>query len=151
MNLRIGLPVLALVLVAAAVLYRFTRPPSFHERVDPLVTRIAQYRVLVEGCQDAIENNSSRLDSYDQQLDSLRSRVRALEQMDPRGVPMDSYETYLETFDEYNAAVPGWNERADTLQAQWTRCRAVTEMHNQLADSLRQLMAQRAAEAARER
>jgi hypothetical protein len=71
--------------------------------------------------------------------------------MDPRGVPADSYEAYLETFDAYNDAVPGWSERADTLQAQWRRCRDVTEVHNQLADSLRQLMAARAAEAARER
>lgn len=151
MNLRVGLPILAIVLVAAAVVYRFTRPPSFRERVEPLVERIAQYRVIVEGCQDALAQNSSRLDSYDDQLDSLRDRVRALEEMDPRGVPMDSYETYLESFDAYNAAVPGWAERADTLQAQWARCRAATEAHNQLADSLRTLMAQRAVEAARDR
>lgn len=151
MNLRIGLPVLAGVLIGAALLYRFTRPPSFHEQVEPLVSTITAYRAFADSCQNALDQGSSGLESYDDRLDSLRLRVRALERMDPRGVPTDSYEAYLETFDAYNDAVPGWSERADTLQAQWRRCRDVTEVHNQLADSLRQLMAARAAEAARER
>jgi hypothetical protein len=151
MNLRVGLPVLAGVLISAALVYRFTRPPSFRERVEPLVTHIAEYRTAVELCQNTLARNSRRLDSYDEQLDSLRLRVQALERMDPRGVPRDSYETYLESFDAYNAAVPGWAERADTVQAQYARCRAVTETHNRLADSLRSLMADRAREATRER
>lgn len=127
-------------LAGAVILYQLTRPAR---RVDPTATLRDTLHVLrsaADSCRSEIDESASRLQAFDARLDSLRSRVREYEAIDPRGVPADSYEVYLEAFDRYNESVPGWSERADTLRERWARCTDLTQTHNALADSLRQLL-----------
>lgn len=78
--------------------------------------------------------------AYDSRVDSLRSRVEELESLHPEGVPADSFDIYLEAFDDYNEAVEGWEGRVDALREERTECVEIVERHNQLSDSLRGIL-----------
>jgi hypothetical protein len=103
--------------------------------------QLALLRTSVDSCQAALPAEASVFEAFGQRADSLRARVRALEAIDPRGVPADSYRVYLDALERYNRTVDGWEPRADSLRARWDRCRDLTERHNLLADSLRRLAA----------
>lgn len=117
------------------------------DETEPLRDRLRELRAAADSCQASLAGDRLRLEAYDAHLDTLRERVRDLERMDPRGVPADSYQTYLRAFDQYNDSVAGWTARADTVRARWGRCRAVTEEHNALADSVRQMLIRQLEEA----
>jgi hypothetical protein len=141
----------ALIPVGAAILYLMGRPPRRADVNAPLLDTLGILRVLADSCRADLEEGSSELNDYDRRLDSLRSRVRHLEAIDPRGIPADSYDLYMRVFDEYNDSVPGWTSRADSLRASWTRCRDLAETHNALADSLRRLLVKQLQDAQRNR
>lgn len=121
--------------LATQRLVRATRPTDV---TAALRDSVLVLRAAAETCRRELDEGTASLDDYDARLDSLRERMRALEAIDPRGVPADSYRAYIDTFDEYNDSVPGWTAQADTLRAQWPRCRDITRSYNVLADSLRQ-------------
>lgn len=100
-------------------------------------SRLAELRAGVENCQAAVERERQAFDRYAASVDSLRTEVRHFEALDERGVPAARYDEYLETFDRYNDAIPGWEARADSLTAHAEACRELTLHHNELADSLR--------------
>ena len=106
--------------------------------VEGLRTRLAELRSGVGACRAALEREQSVFDRYRASVESLREDVREYETLDERGVPADQYEAYLETFDRYNESLPGWQARADSLQAHDDACRALTVRHNETADSLRE-------------
>lgn len=121
------------------------------DEIGPLRDELRVLRAATDSCRVALQGDAARMEAYDAHLDTMRARVRELESMDPRGVPADSYRIYLGAFDSYNDSVAGWSARADTVRARWERCRAVTETHNQLADSIRRLLIQQIEEAERRR
>jgi DNA repair ATPase RecN len=138
----------ALILIAATtVVLQVGRSGEREEPLAPLRDTLRVLRTTVESCQDSLTWNTSRLQADRERLDSLRARVRALEAMDPRGVPADSYATYLEIFDRYNDSVDSWTAEADTLDRKWTRCRDLTETHNELTDSLHRALVRQLEEA----
>lgn len=145
--------IVAFVLLAAGglVLHRVSRPPSFAEIIQPLRDTLRELRSAVEACQSGLEQDAAGFQRYEQGMDSLRSRVRELEAIDPRGVPADSYQSYLEAFDGYNDSVSRWSQRTDTLRLRWARCRELTESHNTLADSLSRVLVRQLEEAERAR
>lgn len=126
----------ALILVASRV-YRATRPPSPSEQLAPLREELALLRAAADSCTDAYAAMESRFRTYEARVDSLRRAVRDYESLHPDGVPGEEYPDYLETFDAYNEAVPHWEARTDSLEAQHDQCRLLTERHNALADSAR--------------
>jgi hypothetical protein len=137
---RAGPPLIltaVLVLVSAALFLILRAPERPRDPLDPLADSIRVLRAAADTCRTRIDEARTQLDRFDSQLDSLHARLRALERIDPRGIPSDSYAAYLETFDRYNDSVPGWTARADALRASWSRCRDLTALHNALADSLR--------------
>ena len=71
---------------------------------------------------------------------AMRARVDSFEALDPRGVPEDQYEAYMESFDNYNDSVAAWEERAGRLRTSEVACRTTIEDHNRLSDSLRAVL-----------
>ncbi|MGH7575503.1 MAG: hypothetical protein ACREM1_10335 [Longimicrobiales bacterium] len=120
--------------------HRLARPTRPQEVTATLRDTALTLRAAAETCGRALDQNTANFESYAARLDSLRERVRRLEAIDPRGVPADSYPAYIDTYDEYNDSVPSWSAQADTLRAQWARCRGITRSYNVLADSLRRWM-----------
>ncbi len=94
-------------------------------------------RAAADSCRAALESEEAQLLASNARLDSLKRVIDYYEALDPRGVPADSYEIYLETFNSYNSGVPVQTAAADSLQLHWQACRAITEQHNALADSAR--------------
>lgn len=117
------------------------------DEIAPLRENLRALRAAADSCRMALTGEEARLDAFDARLDSIRRRVRELESLDPRGVPADSYQTYLSAFDAYNDSVATWSGRADTLRSRWERCLAITEEHNELADSVRALLIRQLEEA----
>jgi len=136
-----------LLIAAAAVLLRIGRPGGRDEPLAPLRDTLRALRTTVESCQDSLTLDGARLEADRLRLDSMRARVRVLETIDARGVPADSYATYLEAFDRYNDSVDAWTARADTLDRSWKLCRELTETHNALTDSLHRALIRQLEEA----
>jgi DNA repair ATPase RecN len=144
MRVRVNLWIVtALLLLVAAAIYHTARRARGPDVADVLRDSLHVVRAAVDTCRVALDQETYRLEAFDERLDSLRGRVRELERIDPRGVPADSYAVYLEAFQTYNDSVPGWEQRADSLREQWQHCRDLTERHNAVADSLRQVLLER--------
>jgi uncharacterized protein YukE len=114
---------------------------ALHAEMEQLRTDVALLRVESHACQSEVAWEEADFQAYHGQVDSLRQEVRDLESRDPRGVPAEHYDDYLEVFARYNRSIPDWRERAEALQSMWEACRDVTERHNELADSLRRRVA----------
>jgi hypothetical protein len=129
--------------VAAALLafgwIRLSSPPDPRERLRALREELAVLRASADSCRDALAAEERALRNHREDLDSLRERVRSYESLDPRGVPADRYDAYLESFERYNREAGGWPTASETLQAHWRACRSIAVAHNAIADSARAL------------
>jgi hypothetical protein len=122
---------------AAIVIIDLLTPIPPRERLRVLRQDVSALRAAADSCRSALENEEAQLLASDARLDSLKSVIDYYEGLDPRGVPADSYEIYLETFNSYNSGVPVQTAASDSLQSHWKACRVITEQHNALADSAR--------------
>ena len=98
-------------------------------------------RVTADRCQRSLASGASELHAFDARLDSMRSRIDSFEALDARGVALEQYPAYLETFTAYTDSVDGWGARERQLRAADTSCRNVILEHNSLRDSLQQVLA----------
>lgn len=130
----------AAIIAGLFVIRMMTAPGPDQARQLRVRQELQSARLSVDSCKAAIAAEEDSFRDYDRRVDSLRRAVRAFEAEDPDGVPAEQYEQYLGTFDRYNAAVPAWRERADSLRSHLEACRAMAERHNLLADSLRGLL-----------
>lgn len=141
-NITIVSAVVVVVLVAAAAVVH--RRLSSGARIEDLREELLRTRATADSCRNSLEREEGRFRAFEERVDSLRGRVEGFEEVHPetggRGVPADSYETYMEAYQRYNRTIPAWEERADTLEARWERCRELVRRHNVLADSLRALL-----------
>lgn len=101
---------------------------------------IAELRVQADSCRSEVDGHAAGLRAYNVRLDSMRARVRQLEALDRRGVPIDSFRIYMQAFDAYNDSVAAWPPLEDSVRALDARCRLIAGQHNLLADSLRTLV-----------
>lgn len=115
-------------------------PPSLRERAVGVRDSLRALRARVDSCRMALANEEAFFRRYDRRVDSLRTRIREYESLDPRGVPQDSFEAYMDAFEDYNEAVPGWEARAESLRVHSRACRRRVRAHNVLTDSLRGLL-----------
>jgi hypothetical protein len=99
-------------------------------------------RTAVDSCHAALAGNQEELLAYNEYLDSVRTRVRDLEALHPRGVPADSYRLYMQEFQRYNDSVAIWDARVAELTTARDECAVVTTAHNEMLDSLRILLLQ---------
>ena len=112
-------------------------PPS--ERLRVLRQEMTDLRMVADSCRQALTSEEARLVESDQRLDSLKALIDHYEGLDPRGVPADSYDVYIEIFNTYNEDIPARAAAGDSLQVHWAACRQLTEQHNTIADSARDL------------
>ena len=112
-------------------------PPS--ERLRVLRQEMTDLRTAADSCRQALTSEEARLLASDERLDSLKALIDYYEGLDPRGVPADSYDVYIDIFNTYNEEIPARAAGGDTLQVHWTACRTLTEQHNAIADSARAL------------
>lgn len=125
------------VLFAVIVIVDLLTPVPPRERLRPLRQQVAVLRAAADSCRLALESEEGALLAASARLDSLRQVIEYYEGLDPRGVPADSYEVYLEIFNTYNRGVPEQEAAGDTLRLHWQACLEITERHNALADSAR--------------
>jgi DNA repair ATPase RecN len=101
---------------------------------------VREARAGWEACLDTLDVVERRFRTQAEETERLQARIHRLEAMDPRGVPADSYEVYLEVVDRFNATVQGWEGRLAALRAREAACQDLLEARNELADSLRALL-----------
>lgn len=94
-------------------------------------------RYSADSCKTALAQEQRAFLRFDRAVDSLRNVVDGFEDPGQGGVPQADYSEYLENFELYNTSVENWQRRADTLQLNEARCRALVEAHNRLGDSIR--------------
>lgn len=114
--------------------------PGPREALEALRDTLRVRRAQVDSCRMAVSREELEFQEYQRHVDSLRTEVRSFESLDPAGVPAERYDAYMEAFEGYNEAIPGWEARADSLEGDWRECRARVEEHNAVADSLRLLI-----------
>lgn len=102
-------------------------------------------RTASHECVAEVEQAQGRLESQNTRVDSLRAVVREMESLDPRGVPSERYEAYLETLEAYNLSTDAWQARADTLAARRDRCETLVRYHNALQDTVEAMVRARSA------
>lgn len=132
--------IVAAIVVVIVLAFRGIRARWLADPHAPLRDTIAALRERADSCRSMVDDRAAQLRAYDRRLDSMRARVRALESLHRRGVPIDSYSVYMATFNAYNDSAAAWPPLEDTVRALDARCRAVAEQHNVLADSLRELV-----------
>jgi hypothetical protein len=105
-------------------------------QVELVRQRLQQARYSVDSCRVALAQEEQAFRRFDARVDSLREAMEQLEDPSLGGVPEDDYQEYLSVFDAYNAAIPMWEARVDSLRASEDLCRALVERHNTLSDSI---------------
>ncbi len=138
--LWLGLLVVVGVIVATLWLDRREARDSPLRQAEVVRDEVREARAEWELCLDSLEVVERRFRTRAQASEALQARIRRLEGMDPRGVPADSYEVYLETVDRFNAGVPEWERELEALRARESVCQSLLESRNELADSLRGLL-----------
>jgi hypothetical protein len=130
----------ALLVGGAAALQELRYQASPRGQAEAYHEVVRESRAEVETCFQDLERTEAHFRAQERLTNELRSRIDRFESMDPRGVPADQYEDYLEVFERYNASLPAWELRAESLRLTSERCRGMAEAHNERADSLRGLM-----------
>ena len=110
------------------------------DEITHLRTELFAARSAAVRCRESLTNSEARLREFDDVIGDMRARVDSFESLDPRGVPQERYEEYMESFDSYNDSVAAWEDRAGRLRASEAACRTTIEDHNRLSDSLRAVL-----------
>ena len=118
------------------------RPASPEDRLFALRVEMKEARVVADSCRLALEDEAADVLAGDARIDSLGRVIANYESLDPRGVPVDSYEAYIRTFEAYNDGNPGLGAAEDSLRTHRAACVIIIDHHNQLADSARALAAE---------
>jgi hypothetical protein len=126
-------------MLALVVIVDLIRPVPPEQRLRIMRQELIERRAAADSCRAVLEREESLLQASDARFDSLRSLIDRYEGLDPRGVPADSYEVYLDAFNTYNEGIPSREAAGETLQAHWDACTVIVESHNGLADSARAL------------
>ncbi len=128
----LAISVIAFIII---VVVDYFRPIPPEVRMQALRHQVSELRAAADSCRSALDDEEGQLRASDARFDSLKSLIEYYEGLNPRGVPADSYEVYLEIFTIYNEGIPEREAAGDTLEVHWEACRAITERHNQIADS----------------
>jgi hypothetical protein len=135
----IGLAVLALLALATIAGGPVLERNRWRAEMQALRDSLDLARDSADSCKVALALRQEEFLSFDQFVDSLRTRVDGFEDPDQGGVPQDEYHEYLQTFEAYNESVDAWELLAENLRAEEAACRTLIEAHNRLGDSIRGL------------
>ena len=136
-KLLLALLGLAVVGSLAASIWTLVERSRERQEILDLRDRVARARISADSCTNVLAYDQMLFRQFDQVVDSLRGEVRALEELDPRGVPEERYDEYMARFEGYNDSVAAWERRADELRASDATCRTLIQVHNALSDSVR--------------
>jgi len=136
-KLLLGLLALAVVGSVAASIWTLVERNRTQREMMALRDRVVRARISADSCTNVLAYDQMLFRRFDQVVDSLRGEVRVLEELDPRGVPRERYDEYMERFSGYNDSVTVWEVRAEALRTSDATCRALIEAHNALSDSVR--------------
>jgi hypothetical protein len=136
-KLLLGLLALAVVGSLSASIWTLVDRSRTREEILNLRDRVARARISADSCTNVLAYDQMLFQRFDQVVDSLRGEVRVLEELDPRGIPEERYDEYMERFRGYNDSVAAWERRADRLRVSDAACRTLIETHNALSDSVR--------------
>jgi predicted nucleic acid-binding Zn-ribbon protein len=139
---RTGVTILIAVVAAAAGVLTLGRSLRHPGALAEMRSTVAALRSAADSCRLSLDETHADLLQYNERLDSMRSRVRDLESLHPRGVPADSYSIYMGVFRRYNDSAGTWESRVQELQSELDACRGMAEAHNAAVDSLRRLLQQ---------
>ena len=103
-------------------------------------TELRSIRSQVNACLATQDRIELRFQSLTRQTRGLRDELDYLESLDPRGVPSDRYDRYLDLVEAFNASIPEWERQAVDLRLHEARCRTQIELHNVHADSLQRFL-----------
>ncbi len=130
---------LVLIVVAGAVALRaaLSAGTSPRERIESMFEDLQELRFEVNTCMAAMDFDERAVERRLAGTDSLRARIDALEALDPRGIPRDSFPVYMELVDRFNARVAAWDTIGEQARSSRDECEILVERHNVLGDSLR--------------
>lgn len=132
-----ALLVFALVVAAVALRAALSAGTSPRERIESMRARLLEIRFEVNTCVAVMDFDERAVERRLASTDSLRARIDALEALDPRGIPRDSFPTYMELVDRFNARVAAWDTLGEQARSNREECEVLVERHNALGDSLR--------------
>lgn len=135
-RIRVGAAIGVLALGGFGVSRLVERRATIRE-IRALRDGVYEARIAADSCRFSLAVEEGRLQRFSQLVDTLHTEVRDFEALDPRGVPEERYDAYLERFHAYNDSVAEWEARAARLRRHESECRAIIEDHNALSDSLR--------------
>ncbi len=133
----VGVAILALVVTGAVAGWSLKERRAVRRELETLRGELWSTRSMADSCRLSLAREEQEFRGFDAYIDSLHTRVRGFEDLDPGGVPGPEYPEYLALFDRYNDSVAVWQSRADSLRATEASCRSLAESHNTLQDSLR--------------
>lgn len=136
-KLLLALLALAVVGSLAASIWTLVERSRERQEILDLRERVARARISADSCTNVLAYDQMLFQQFDQAVDSLRGEVRVLEELDPRGIPEERYDEYMERFKDYNDSVAAWERRAERLRTSDAMCRVLIEAHNELSDSVR--------------
>jgi hypothetical protein len=131
-----GVVLISLAASTAAIVSR-AAAESTRAQAEALRDEVRQTRTELEWCLEERHRREAAFRRQEERTRELRSFIDRMEDLDPRGVPAEQYETYLEAVDEYNESLPEWDRRAEVVEQLSATCRELAEDHNLQADSLR--------------
>lgn len=135
-----GALVLVLIYMGSAILERRAQRDSPRAQAEAVREEVRLAQAEAERCMEELAASNLRFQSQTRQTRAFQSRIEALEALDARGVPADSYDIYLDMIDRFNASIEGWEMRGEALERTQQSCRELIEARNVLADSLRRIL-----------
>ncbi len=131
---------LAVMAGAASRLARASRAQRSVVVAETLRDQLVELRNEVDACLSIRNRSETRFQGLASETRELRQQVDSLETLDPRGVPAEVYEGYMERVDAYNESVTEWEREADDLSALAVRCDSLVALHNDRAESLQEFL-----------
>ena len=132
--------VFAIVFATLALRTVLSAGTSTRERAESTRERLRELRFAVNSCVAVMGVDEQAVQIRLLDTDSLRARIDALESLDARGVPQDSFPTYMELVDRYNRTVAAWDTLGEQARRRREECNDLVNTHNVLSDSLRTLL-----------
>lgn len=129
-----------LLAAGASALQEVRYQASPRAQAEAYHAEVRESRTEVKACLEEMARNETYFRAQERLTGDLGAQLRSFEAMDPRGVPADMYEDYMEAVERYNASLPAWELRGESLRRISERCRDLTEAHNVRTDSLRGLL-----------
>lgn len=133
--------VFAILAGGASRLQRIVRANSSVAVAERLRESLDRVRGELDACLARRDRSEIRFQALTRETRRSRQELDSIEAMDPRGVPAEVYEAYIERVEDYNnTSIPEWERQADGLRELALQCDSLAWDHNQRVNSLRDFL-----------